>query len=489
MVDKKRNDEVDPTDDLPTDPVVEDEPVEDDTTGSDTTGSATTERATADGVTGEDDAADIDRADDVSEAPADADVVIDDSALADDFIEVRDEDEVPEELREDRPDPAVVPKTGLVSEFHDLSASQAAYLVAHRETSSVSRSPLFYVTSLLLGVAVIAALIIGFQQSGSGPGEGSDTLAVVGVDQEQSDAFAQQIGLPVVAVEDQAAGEAMLRSGEAGAVYVLDPTGMQPASLLALNRDPEAILDKLNQPVPVDYLDQPAVAPVLGDPVAWGLGIVVALAGLTLGAALYQNLRTEKRNRLAEVIASTIPARSSAWGRVYGLTLLSLTFTLIAAGVLLVGLSIGQQTTIAMALIPVLGWFALIALMTVFIVLAAHLWVATSASRRVRRIGYAAVVLLTIAGVLAPLVLRAQSAVLLWLSYTPFTAPVAMPMRYLAGQAEWWEGLASAGASAVVGVIVFWLASAAYQRTMLRGAGRSGRKASISARDASKPKA
>lgn len=447
MVDKKRNDEVDPTDDLPTDPVVEEETLEDD--------------------------------------------AIDDSALADDFIEVGDGDEVPEELREDRPDPAAVPKTGLVSEFHDLTASQAAYLVAHRETSSVSRSPLFYVTSLLLGVAVIAALIIGFQQAGADPGggEGSDTLAVVGVDQEQSDAFAQQIGLPVVAVEDEAAGEAMLRSGEAGAVYVLDPTGMQPASLLALNRDPEAILDKLNQPVPVDYLEQPAVAPVLGDPVAWGLGIVVALAGLTLGAALYQNLRTEKRNRLAEVIASTIPARSSAWGRVYGLTLLSLTFTLIAAGVLLVGLSIGQQTTIAMALLPVLGWFALIALMTVFIVLAAHLWVATSASRRMRRIGYAAVVLLTVAGVLAPLVLRAQSTVLLWLSYTPFTAPVAMPMRYLAGQAEWWEGLASAGASALVGVIVFWLASAAYQRTLLRGAGRSGRKAGISVRSASKSKA
>lgn len=435
MVDKKRNDEVDPTDDVPTDPVVEDSSVDDDT--------------------------------------------IDDEALADDFIDVGDADEVPEELREDRPDPAAVPKTGLVSEFHDLSASQAAYLVAHRETSSVSRSPLFYVTSLLLGVAVIAAMIIGFQQAGAGPGEGegSDTLAIVGVPQEQVDAFSQQLGLPAVAVEDQAAGEALLRSGEAGAVYVLDPTGMQPASLLALNRDPEAILDKLNQPVPVDYLEQPAVAPVLGDPVAWGLGIVVALAGLTLGAALYQNLRTEKRNRLAEVIASTIPARSSAWGRVYGLSLLSLTFTLIAAGVLLIGLSIGQQTTIAMALLPVLGWFALIALMTVFIILSAHLWVATSASRRVRRIGYAAVVLLTVAGVLAPLVLRTQETVMLWLSYTPFTAPVAMPMRYLAGQAEWWEGLASAGASAVVGVIVFWLASAAYQRTLLRGAGRSGRKA------------
>ena len=444
MVDKKRKDEVDPTDDLPTDPVVEDETVEDDP--------------------------------------------MEESALADDFIEVGDGDEVPEELREDRPDPAAVPKTGLVSEFHDLTASQAAYLVAHRETSSVSRSPLFYVTSLLLGVAVIAALIIGFQQAGAGPGEGegSDTLAVVGVGQEQSDAFSQQIGLPVVSVEDEAAGEAMLRSGEAGAVYVLDPTGMQPASLLALNRDPDAILAKLNQPVPVDYLEQPAVAPVLGDPVAWGLGIVVALAGLTLGAALYQNLRTEKRNRLAEVIASTIPARASAWGRVYGLSLLSLTFTLIAVGALLVGLSIGQQTTIAMALLPVLGWFALIALTTVFIVLAAHLWVATSASRRVRRIGYAAVVLLTVGGVLTPLVLRAQETVLLWLSYTPLTAPVAMPMRYLAGQAEWWEGLASAGASALVGVIVFWLAAAAYQRTLLRGAGRSGRKAGISVRSASK---
>lgn len=408
--------------------------------------------------------------------------------LADDFVEIEDGEEVPEELREEQQDPSTLPKTGLVSEFHDLTPSQAAYLVGHRETSTVSRSPLFYVSALLLGLAVISALIIGFQQAGDGVGEAPDTLAVVGVEQEQADAFSQQIGLPVVSVEDEAAGEAMLRSGEAGAVYVMDPTGMQPASLLALDRDPQAILDTLNQPVPVDYLEPPAVAPVVSDPVAWGMGVVVLLAALTLGAALYQNLRTEKRNRLAEVIAATIPARSSAWGRVYGLTLLSLTFTGIALGVLLVGLSIGQRTDIAVSLLPALGWFALIALMTVFIVVSAHLWAATSASRRARRVGYGAVVFLSVAGVLAPLVLRAESTVMLWLSYAPFTSPVAMPMRFMAGQADWWEGVYATAASAVVGVIVFWLASAAYRRTLLQGAGRSGRQAGIKARGGSRSK-
>src|SRR5690606_39001752 len=138
---------------------------------------------------------------------------------------------------------------------------------------------------------------------------------VVGVPAEQADAFAQQVGIPVVAAETQEAGEEMLRDGEVGALYVLDPTGMGPAQLIALDREPTAILEKLNQPVPVQYVDEPAVASSLADPVGWGMGAVVLLAGLALGAALYQNLRTEKRNRLAEVIASAIPARSSAWGR------------------------------------------------------------------------------------------------------------------------------------------------------------------------------
>ena len=396
--------------------------------------------------------------------------------LAEDFVEIDEADETPEELREDTPDPATLPATGLVSEFHDLTASQAAYLVSHRETSSVSRSPLFYVSALLLGVSVIAALIVGFQRAGAGIGDAPETLAVVGVDQEQADGFGQQLGLPVVSVEDQEAGEEMLRSGEAGAVYVLDPTGMQQASLLALDRDPQSILDVLNQPIPVDYLEPPAVAPAVSDPVAWGMAIVVAVGVLTLGAALTQNLRTEKRNRLAEVIAATIPARASAWGRVYGLTLLFLTFPVLAGAVLLVGLSIGQRTDLAVDLLPALGWFALIALTTAFLLLAAHLWAATSASRRVRRVGYGATVVLTVAGVLAPLVLRAEETVMLWLSYAPLTSPVAMPMRYMAGQAEWWEGLVAAGISAVVGFIVYWLAASAYQRTLLRGAGRSGLK-------------
>jgi ABC-2 type transport system permease protein len=399
-----------------------------------------------------------------------------DTELADDFLDFSDEAQLPEELREDRPDPASTPKTGLVSEFHDLSASQAAYLVANRETSSVARSPLFYVSALVLGLATIAALIIGFQRVGAEAG-GNSTLAVVGVPAEQADAFAQQVGIPVVAAETQEAGEEMLRDGEVGALYVLDPTGMGPAQLIALDREPTAILEKLNQPVPVQYVDEPAVASSLADPVGWGMGAVVLLAGLALGAALYQNLRTEKRNRLAEVIASAIPARSSAWGRVYGLTLLSLTYVLVGAGVLLVGLSIGLRTTEAMALLPGLGWFALTAVATVFLVLAAHLWVSTASSKGLQRFGYGALVVLMVAGAVLPMYFRAERTVLQILSFIPFSSPVAMPLRYFAGSAEWWEGLAAAAIAAAVGLLVFLLASAAYRRTLLAGAGRGGRKA------------
>src|SRR5699024_661300 len=123
MVDKKRNDEVDPTDDVPTDPAVEDDTLADDAVSDDTAADDSAAGAAAAGDTAADD-----------EAAADGEAA-EDEALADDFIDVGDDDEVPEELREERQDPATVPKTGLVSEFHDLSSSQAAYLVAHRETS------------------------------------------------------------------------------------------------------------------------------------------------------------------------------------------------------------------------------------------------------------------------------------------------------------------------------------------------------------------
>lgn len=483
MTDKNKKDLTDPVD--PTDPAEGSAPVDpaDPTApGADddlVIGDEDTEPGEADALA---DDADADKAGADVEADADADADADDVDADDEIpVETIDADDdlltdadVPYELREDRPDSGSEPKTGLVSEFRDLTGRQAAWLVSNRETVSVSRSPLFYVTSLILGLAVIAAIIIGAQNASPEAAGGDSTLATVGLG-EQAAAAEQQLGLKIKDVDSVEEAQELVRTGEADAALLVDPSGMGQQQLVALNSKPTQIMNKLQPEMPVTYLEEPPVPATASSVFVWGMALLLLASVLTLGAALYANARVEKRNRLAEVIAATIPPKAAAWGRVYGLTVLALVYLVITVGVLMLGLSIASFNSLAVAALPGIGWFSAIFLIVVLLYMSLFLWAATPAGRRARQIGYGLIVLLAAAGAFVPMVFALKADILRILSYIPFTAPVAMPMRYFAGQAEWWEGLLAAGIALVVALIAFGLASGAYEKNLLRGAGHGGR--------------
>ncbi|MBD8019881.1 ABC transporter permease [Brevibacterium gallinarum] len=470
MTDKNKKDLTDPVD--PTDPVEGSTPVD----PADPTAPGAdddlvildedTEPGEADALADETDADDADAADD-----ADDEIPVETIDADDDLLTDAD---VPYELREDRPQPGSEPKTGLVSEFRDFTGRQAAWLVSNRETVSVSRSPLFYVTSLILGLAVIAAIIIGAQNASPEGATGDSTLATVGLG-EQAAAAEQQLGLKIKDVESVEEAQELVRTGEADAALLVDPSGMGQQQLVALNSKPTEIMNKLQPEMPVTYLEEPPVPATASSVFVWGMALLLLASVLTLGAALYANARVEKRNRLAEVIAATIPPKAAAWGRVYGLTVLALVYLVITVGVLMLGLSIASFNSLAMAALPGIGWFSAIFLIVVLLYMSLFLWAATPAGRRARQIGYGIIVLLAAAGAFVPMVIALKADILRILSYVPFTAPVAMPMRYFAGQAEWWEGLLAAGIALVVALIAFGLASGAYEKNLLRGAGHGGR--------------
>ena len=428
-------------------------------------------------TTTEDDA--VDPQDPATDDPDDDELADDDldADAADEEIEVAtidDDDEVPYELREDRQDPATEPRTGLVSEFRDLTGRQAAWLVSNRETTTASRSPLFYVTALVIGLAVLAGLVIGLGNADS-TSDGSDTaVAVVGIG-EQAPLFEQQLGMTVLDAESVEVAQEMVRNGEADAALIPDVTGQGNDTIVALNSEPTAVLDKFAPQMPVTYLEPPAVNTEAAKALGWGLAFLLIASVMTLGALLYSNMRVEKRNRIAEIIAATIPAKSAAWGRVYGLTLLSLGYLAIAVGVLLLGLSIASRTSLAVSMMPGLGWFAGLFLLAHLLFLSLYLWAATAAKRRGRQVGAGLTVILVLGGALAPLFFLNNFEALKWMSWIPFTAPVATPLRYFASQAEWWEGLIALGSVLVAALIAFALASAAYRRNLLRGSGRTVR--------------
>jgi ABC-2 type transport system permease protein len=54
------------------------------------------------------------------------------------------------------------------------------------------------------------------------------------------------------------------------------------------------------------------------------------------------------------------------------------------------------------------------------------------------------------------------------LSYVPFSAPVAMPVRLFFGEAEWWEPLVSLALLVVATAAVMLVASKIYSNSLLR---------------------
>ena len=398
--------------------------------------------------------------------------------------------EVPDELREDTGDET---KTGLVSEFRDLTGGQASYLVANRETSQALRSPLFAATALALIIGVLAALIIGFSRTGVSAGSG-DSVAMM-VPEEQKDQVAQQLpqveqqlGMSVTIVTSVEEGQDAVKSGKVDAFLLQDPTGQGNDQLIAKNRMPQAIIDKLVNTPDVTYVDGGPIDPATGEVVAWTMAALTLAAGLSLGALAYRGVREERRTHTSEIIVATIPPRSALWGRIWGLTQLALLLLVITAVVGLLGMSVIGLAGEVYAALPALGWFVLSYAFYSAAVIAFFALIAMGEKQRGRRIGAAvAGVVIVVMAFLPMLPFMADSLpqVAAWL---PFAEPTGVGALYLLTAAPWWHGLVAAASSAVVAVVLVMLAISRYTKTVLSGAGIAGRPAVAKAKLKNEPK-
>ncbi|GAA1861598.1 ABC transporter permease [Brevibacterium marinum] len=398
-----------------------------------------------------------------SDAPADAHTGAADEGL----------DEVPFELAEDNPSSDELPETGLVSEFVDVNKRQAAWLVSNRESSTALRSPLFLVTGAVIVLGVLAA-IIGGAVGSSDAESGTPSMAMVGVG-EQAAMYEQQLGVKITNVDDAQAAEKLVRDGKVDAALIQDPSGQAQPTIIALDEQPEALLEKLAPETEATLLNEPAVGDEIATPLLWGMVVFSLLVVGTLGTALYQNLRLEKRNRITEIIAATIPPRSSASGRITGMLSLTAVHLVVAVVVAELGLSISGKTSLAFAMLPGLGWFALTLLFTAWIVYGLLVWASTVTGDKARKTFVSIIGVITVAGFMAPVIVGASGTAAKVLSWTPFTSPVGIAGRFLGSSPEWWEGLVAAAIALLVALIVHSLAGGAYVRAVLTGGGRGGK--------------
>lgn len=346
------------------------------------------------------------------------------------------------------------------------SFSSATRLVAEREIKSFLHTKGFWIGLGVIVVGIFAAAILP-----SVFGDDPDKVAAVGP--EVSRVLAET-DLEVREVADVAAAEELVRSEEVDAAVVPDTTGDAPdgVRVIALDSAPNDIVAQLSVAPPVDLLD--------GDEVGQGERqiVIMVFAFLFLifgagGSAIAQSTVTEKQTRIVEILVATIPVRALLAGKIVGHALLTVGQVLVLAVAAPVALSIGGQTELLAVMAPALGWFVPF-LCLGFVLLAAMWAVAGSLASRQEDLGstMGLVMMLVMGPYFAVMFFSDNATVMTVLSYLPFSAAIAMPVRLFAGEAAVWEPLASLGLLAASVVLIILLASRVYSGSLLQTGGK-----------------
>ncbi|MGW9628439.1 ABC transporter permease [Microbacterium sp. NPDC055521] len=341
--------------------------------------------------------------------------------------------------------------------------NSAVWLVAEREIMAKLRSRAFVIATGILLLLALAGVLIG------GVMGKSPTTDAIAVTPETAAVIDGMPGLEAHEVPDRAAAEELVTSDEVKAALVPgDSTGFGYV-VLAKDGAPSGLMMMLSQSPTVEVLQPADTDPLLRYLVALGFGLVFLIAASTFGGTIAQSVVEEKQTRVVELLISAIPTRALLAGKVLGNTVLAMGQIIALAVIAIVGLIVtGQEDVLSGIGAPIL-WFAVFFLFG-FVLLASLYAAAAAMVSRQEDIGSTTMPLMML--VMAPYFLviffNDNPLVLTIMSYVPFSAPVAMPVRMFVGEAQWWEGALSLVillASCVAAIVI---AAKIYENSLLR---------------------
>lgn len=343
------------------------------------------------------------------------------------------------------------------------TAAQSVWLVAEREVGSKLRSKAFVISTLVMLVLTLGLVVwIAFQASGA-----STTSVAVTSDAAQ---YVEGVpGLEVTPAADQAEAEALVASGDVEAAVVGDASSPLGFAVVAESSPPTQLLLSLGQLPPVQLLDPGATNAMIAYFVALGFGLVFLLAAQLFGATIAQSVVEEKQTRVVELLISAIPTRALLAGKVLGNTILAMGQILIFAAVAVIGLTVTGQTDLLRGLGGPIAWFAVFFLFG-FVLLASLFAAAAAMVSRQEDIGSTTtpIMLLVLAPYFLVIFFNDNPLVLGIMSFVPFSAPVAMPVRLFLGDAMWWEPLVSLAILIATCVAAIWVGARIYENSILR---------------------
>lgn len=348
-----------------------------------------------------------------------------------------------------------------------LSSWSATWLVAEREVTSQIRSKSFVISNLITIALIIGGIVIANLVGGGGT-SAAKVAVVDGVPASATASAVEEETIEIVAVDDRAAGEALLRGDEVDAVLVPSdsPVGY---TVIGLTSPPDGVVNALAVTPPVELLDPNAVSDGLRYLVAYGFGLVFMMSALGSGAMIMQNTITEKQSRIVEILLAAVPARALMAGKIIGNSIIGVGSAVVMAAAVVLGLAVTGQAQLLALLTAPMVWFVVFFLLG--FVLVASIF-AAGAAMVSRQEDSGAVMTPAMMLVMLPFMgvafFGTNLTVMQVLSYVPFSAPVAMPARMFFGEALWWEPVLSLGILAATTGLVVMLAARIYTGSLLR---------------------
>lgn len=338
--------------------------------------------------------------------------------------------------------------------------------VAAREMKVKGTSKAYLITTMILLAAALLATLLVPRLSDMFAG---DATAVAVVDQTAPVVTALGADYEARTLGSVAEARAAVERGDVEAAVV--PSADAPGGLevLAMTDVPTSLVQALSTSPAVELLDPSAPNPLLRYFIALGFGLVFFLAAITFGQQIAVSVIEEKQSRIVEILLAAVPARALLAGKVLGNAAMAILQIALVAAALLLGLQINGEVLPLDGLgVPIL-WFVLLFSIG-FVMIAALYAAAASMVSRQEDIGSTSmpVMMLIMLPYFGVIFFNDNPGALRIMSFIPFSAPVAVPLRIYLEQGQMWEHLLASGILVVSTALAIWLAAAIYERSILR---------------------
>ena len=337
-------------------------------------------------------------------------------------------------------------------------------LVIEREIMVRLKSKAFMVSTILS--IVLFGVLVGV--SGSLPSlfSSTDKVAVTSAGAKAVEGIDD---IEPVAVDDVAEAKALITSEEVESAVVESTDSPTGVAVLSLRSAPESLIGALSLTPEVELLDPDAPDPALTYFIGLGLGLVFFMAAMTFGNTIASSVVEEKQSRIVEILLASTSARVLMFGKVIACTILAFAQIGLTAVAVLAGAAISGNDMVLGKVAEPIAWFIPLFIVG-FVMVAALYAAAASMVSRTEDLPSTStpIMMLIFLPYMGVIIFSSNETVMAVLSYIPFSAAVAVPMRVFLGTIAWWEPLVSLLILIVTTLLALLLATRIFERSILK---------------------